>query len=271
LTGKRFFFTIDVDWVPGSKQGLRGLLDLCRELDLEATLFIAGRFARDYPDIVREAALEGYELGTHGWEHGLNSVENFRSACYNKQKEWLELATRTVEEVANQRPVSFRAPNLWISETMLHILEEMGYLYDSSVPARRFDMGFGRINQLRYFHAPLEPYYPSYDHLAMKGSCRILEVPPSAFFVPMNMTALRVLGFRAVTWAVRQIWKRNSLLVFYCHPSEFVPAAHQQLAEDEPARHRKLTGPQNFALLSKFIKFIMGLGYKSARIHEVSR
>lgn len=268
LTAKRFFFTIDVDWTPGSEEGVQGLLDLCRELDLKATLFIAGRFVYEYPGIVREALRQGHELGTHGWEHDQNPGEDFRSASYHHQKEWLSLATRAFEDVLNQRPISFRAPNLWVSETMLRVLEDMEYRIDSSVPAKRFDMGFGRMNQLRYLRAPWEVYYPSYDHIAKRGNCSVLEVPPSAFLIPINMTSLRVLGYRMVSWAVHQIWRRSNILVFYCHPSEFVPSELKQLAPDEPARHREGTGPENFVVLKEFLNFAMSLGYEPRTICE---
>ena len=72
----RFLFTIDVDWIPGSEVGLKGLFEFCDKYKLEATLFIAGRFAEAYPELISEAARRGYELGTHGWEHGINTEEN---------------------------------------------------------------------------------------------------------------------------------------------------------------------------------------------------
>lgn len=268
MGAKKSFFTIDVDWVPGSEQGLIGLLDLCSTLRLKSTLFVAGRFAYDYPKILQDAVCQGHEIGTHGWEHGLNLEENFRSTQYNRQKESLYLATKALEEVTHKRPVSFRAPNLWVSETTLRVLEELGYRFDSSVPAKRFDMGLGQVNQFRYFHAPLGAYHPSHQHLAVKGDCPVLEVPPSAFFVPLNMTALRILGLKALFWAVYQIAKRSHYLVFYCHPSEFVSPDNQQFRKGEPARHRKRIGPQNLALLSKFLQFIRNLGYDFERICE---
>jgi peptidoglycan/xylan/chitin deacetylase (PgdA/CDA1 family) len=134
----QFYFTIDCDWVPGSHVGLEMLLAFCDRIHLKGTIFFAGRFAETYPHLVRDCHNRGHQLGTHGWAHGgLEEDEDFRVASYD------------------------RAPNLSIGETTLRALEDEGYRYDSSVPARRFDMGFGRVHYLKYFWSPLEPYRPS--------------------------------------------------------------------------------------------------------------
>ena len=69
-THRPWHFTIDVDWVPGSEVGLEGLLDFCDRWKLKATIFVAGRFAETYPDLIGDCRRRGHELGTHGWEHG---------------------------------------------------------------------------------------------------------------------------------------------------------------------------------------------------------
>lgn len=58
-TGPYFYFTLDVDWIPGSEAGLRLLLDLCDHYELQSTLFVTGRFAQDYPELVPEEARRG--------------------------------------------------------------------------------------------------------------------------------------------------------------------------------------------------------------------
>ena len=193
LLPKRLFFTIDCDWVPGSQQGLETLLHCCERYRMTATVFFTGRFAEAYPNLVRACHERGHHLGTHGWAHGgLEQDEDFRTAGYEQQRDWIRRATAAVERAAGFRPVMFRAPNLWIGETTLRVLEEEGYLYDSSVPARRFDMGFGRVHYLRYFWAPTEPYRPCSTDLSRPGESVITEEPPSALLFPINLASLRV-------------------------------------------------------------------------------
>ena len=156
---KQLYFTIDCDWVPGSQKGLEELLACCDRYDMKATVFFAGHFAKAYPELVRECHRRGHQLGTHGWAHGgLEEDEDFRTAGYEQQRQWIRQATEAVEQAAGVRPLIFRAPNLWVGETTLRVLEEEGYLYDSSVPARRFDFGFGR-DQLPAVRGPDRQLY----------------------------------------------------------------------------------------------------------------
>ena len=257
-------FTIDVDWVPGSEVGLEGLLDFCDRWKLKATIFVAGRFAETYPELIRDCRRRGHELGTHGWEHGsLETDEDFRSASYDRQHAWIRQATEAVEKASGVRPVAFRAPSLWISETTLRALEDEGYRYDSSVPARRFDCGFGRVHYLKYFAAPREPYRLSSYRLSLPGYSPIIEMAPSAFLFPINMATLRVLGLPVLKWMALRISRRASRLVFYCHPHEFVHPHRQSFPRNMSKWNMRGMGPENFALLDTFVEHMVRRGYVS--------
>ena len=257
-TYKPWHFTIDVDWVRGSEVGLEGLLDFCDRWKVKATIFVAGRFAESYPDLIGDCRRRGHELGTHGWEHGsLEHDEDFRSASYDQQRNWIRLATEAVEKASGVRPVVFRAPSLWISETTLRALEEEGYRYDSSVPARRFDCGFGRVHYLKYFRAPSEPYRLSSSHLRLPGHSSLIELAPSAFLFPINMATLRVLGLPMMKWMVRRISRRTSRVVFYCHPHEFVHAHQQSFPRNMSKRNMQGMTPENFSVLERFVEHML--------------
>ena len=185
---------------------MAGLLDFCDRWKLKATIFVAGRFAETYPDLIRDCRRRGHELGTHGWEHGgLEQDEDFRSASYDRQREWIRLATEAVEKASGVRPVVFRAPSLWIGETTLRALEDEGYRYDSSVPSRRFDCGFGRVHYLKYFRAPSEPYRLSSSHLRLPGHSSIIEMAPSAFLFLDSRDKLCLLLTDALVWKSEQL------------------------------------------------------------------
>ena len=255
---KQFFFTIDCDWIPGSEKGLKGLLEISKELELKATLFVVGRFALSYPRILKEA-VDDYrcEVGNHGWEHGLKTDENYWSTSYEQQKKWIELSTQAIEKITGKKPFAFRAPNLRISETLFSVLEETGYLFDSSVPARRFD--YYKVG-VSYFNAPLCPYFPK--------NSRVLEVPPSAYFIPFNMSGLRRFGLGIFKLIIKKLEKKSPILVFYCHPSEFTNLKDLSLPPDEDTHFLKKMGPENFSLLRELLNFIMSRGYISSFISE---
>jgi peptidoglycan-N-acetylglucosamine deacetylase len=237
---------------------------------MTATVFVTGQFALHYPELIQEAAHRGYDLGTHGWRHGVDPTENFRTAPYDTQRRWIELSTEAVERVAGVRPTAFRAPNLWVSESTLRALEDCGYRYDSSVPARRFDFGIGQVSSPRYFRAPVVAYHPARGDLACQGDSPVVEVPPSAFFLPANMSSLRVLGLGAVRWMMRRVRAATPLLVSYVHPVEFELAANLEMPEGVPRRYRSGLGPKNLVLLEALIDYANELGYQSATISEAA-
>lgn len=268
---RRFYFTIDCDWVPGSHLGLETLLDCCDRHHLAGTIFFAGRFAEAYPDLVKECLLRGHRLGTHGWAHGgLEEDEDFRVASYGQQRQWIRRATDAVEKAAGVRPVIFRAPNLRIGEVTLRALEDEGYRYDSSVPARRFDMGFGRVHYTTYFWAPLEPYNPSWQQLHLPGGSSILEIPPSACLFPINLATLRVLRLPLLQHMIRWISRRSRHLVFYCHPSEFLYAKDQVFPHAMSKWNQWGMRPANLFLVDKLIDSVLGSGYTPVPMVETT-
>lgn len=271
ITPSQFYFTIDCDWVPGSHVGLEMLLALCDRHQLKGTIFFAGRFAEAYPELVKESLRRGHQLGTHGWAHGgVEEDEDFRMATYDQQRRWIRRATDAVEKAAGVRPVIFRAPNLRIGEATLRALADEGYFYDSSIPARRFDMGFGRVHYLNYFWAPLKPYRPSVIDLNLAGEGAILEVPPSSFLFPINMATLRTLGLPVLQHMIRWIGRRSRHLVFYCHPSEFVFARNQRFPQSMSKWNQKGMGPANLTLVQHFLEHVAKCGYAPTQIMEPS-
>jgi hypothetical protein len=264
---RRFLFTVDVDWVVGSDAGVLALCDFCDRVGVRATFFVAGRFANRYARVVREVAGRGHVLGTHGWEHGslkASDDEDFSLAPAVQQTRWLTDASHAVEDASGVSPTAFRAPNLLVSETTVRVLQDAGYRYDSSVTPRRLSVGPRGVRRTRYYRAPLEPYHPSLDDLSVRGASTVLEVPPSAFLLPLNMSALRVLGLLPIRWALDRLWSRSSVLVFYAHPAEFVDGAHQVIPNDNPARHRRGLGPHHLRTLGEFVEGVLGLGYVPA-------
>ena len=268
---KQFYFTVDCDWVPGSHVGLESLLKCCNRAGIKATIFFAGRFAEAYPDLVRACVQQGHQLGTHGWAHGsLEEDEDFRIASYAQQRQWIRKATDAVEKAAGVRPVVFRAPNLWISETTLRVLEEEGYRFDSSVPASRFDMGMGRVHYAKYFWAPRDPYRPSRKNLNHIGDSPILEIPPSSCLFPINLAMLRTLGFRRFQHMIEWIGRRSRHLVFYCHPSEFVFAKDQCFPKSMSKWNQKGMCPANLSLIEDLLDYAFATGYAPAKMMDAT-
>jgi len=57
---------VNVDW---GEDLIPGLLKIMEEKKVTATFFITGRFAKKYPEIIRQIAAAGHEIGNHGYAH----------------------------------------------------------------------------------------------------------------------------------------------------------------------------------------------------------
>jgi len=84
---------------------------------------------------------------------------------------------------------------------------------------------------------------------------------PSAFLFPANMATLRVLGLPVMKWMVRQISRRSSRLVFYCHPHEFVHSHRQSFPRNMSKWYQQGMKPENFFLLDAFVEHMIRPGY----------
>lgn len=64
--GPHFALTFDAH---AAEHGARELLAILRERGVRATIFVTGRFALESPDILRQVAADGHEIGNHSFSH----------------------------------------------------------------------------------------------------------------------------------------------------------------------------------------------------------
>ncbi len=146
------------------------------ELDVPATFFVIGRDVDDEnAQRLRRLHEAGHELGNHSYDHLYDLTRRDRATVASE----LERGADAVERAVGTRPVGFRAPGYTINETVFSVLEEQGYLYDSSVfpcppyygakslaiglYAARARLGRGRpsssvVDDPRVLRAPADPY-----------------------------------------------------------------------------------------------------------------
>lgn len=113
----------------GMEEGLPKLLDLFKKEEIKATFFVTGIMAEQYQNLIDKIPEEGHELGCHGYTH----------ARFDRMEtEEVRIALRQAGKVLrkfSKRLVSFRAPNLRFPAKYLKLLEDEGFLYDSSLAA----------------------------------------------------------------------------------------------------------------------------------------
>ncbi len=259
MVKKKFHFTIDLDWIPGSEKSMGRIFELIELYNIKPTFFFTGRFAENYPDILSECVIKKYQIGNHGWAHGKDSNENFGSNVdIDIQRKLLYKSMEVIEKISGIRTNIFRAPRMIISNTTFQLLNELNYKIDSSIASRRFDFGFGSINSLKHFQSPQQPYY-----IQKKGmSKKILEMPPSSFFFPLNMRLLRTFNFWIVEKILNNIERNTASIVFYLHPTEFVFAHDMEIPKGENMNFYKNCSPKNFKKLEHFLQIVLTRKYK---------
>jgi peptidoglycan/xylan/chitin deacetylase (PgdA/CDA1 family) len=193
----------------------RRLLEIFAAHRCRVTFFVLGEIAEWYPDLIREIAGQGHEIASHGMRHvdiPVLGPERFSAEL----GESLDL----LERLSGSRPIGYRAPNLVYPDWATGILEQHGLLYDSSVCVSRSVGG----KYKGWANAPLSPYHPRYDDVAVRGEARIVEVPLPSFPI-VNVAAgssifTRVIGYHWTSIALRAR-VRSGDTAYYMHPWEF--------------------------------------------------
>ena len=115
----------------GHRVALPRVLDLLRREGIPASFFFPAwslKIAPHQAGMIQESGL--HEIAVHGWIHERNSALDGET-----ELRLLQQAVQTVEEIAGVRPVGYRAPSWNFSPNTLDIVQDLGFLYESSLMA----------------------------------------------------------------------------------------------------------------------------------------
>ncbi|MCZ2078843.1 MAG: DUF3473 domain-containing protein [Bryobacterales bacterium] len=196
--------------------GVHRILELLQQHNVRATFFVLGWIAKHHPEIVREIATAGHEIGCHSYAHQL-----VYQLSPDQFKEDLQRAKTAIEDACGFSPRVYRAPSYSITQQSiwaLEILAEQGFTHDSSI-------------------------YPVFhDRYGIPGFCRnatiiqtrsgpILEVPiatvrlAGGHVAPVGGGAyLRLLPYRYTAAGIRRLNRTEKIAAcIYFHPWELDP------------------------------------------------
>ena len=192
----------------------RRLLQVLDEAKTRATFFILGYVAEQHPEIVREIAAAGHEVGTHGYSHSFiyaQTPDLFRAE--------MTRAIQHLEDLTGQRVLGHRAPFFSITRESLwalDVLGELGIRYDSSIfPVLNYRYGI--------VDAPRWPYEVN------AGDNTLIEFPISTWkLLGRNLPIAGGAYFRIYPYALtrrafRAVNDEGNAAVFYLHPWELDP------------------------------------------------
>lgn len=111
------------------------ILDLLDRHNVSATWFVSGLDAETYPDAVKKIRDAGHEIAHHGYSH-----ENVTSLNEAAEREALERGFEALDKVLGVKPSGYRSPSYDLSSNSTRVLESYGFVWDSSLMGRDFEM-----------------------------------------------------------------------------------------------------------------------------------
>jgi hypothetical protein len=228
------------------------LLDMLDRHKVKATFFVLGEIAGWFPDLVREIAHRGHEIGCHGLHHVDMTVLGREE--FARQ---LDQAVETIERITARRPIGYRAPNLVYEPWATRVLESRGFLYDTTVCVSRPIGGKYR----GWAHSPHHPYHASYEAIGTPGTAQLVELPlPSFPIVRISAGSgilTRVIGFHWTMTALKY-WSRRGDTGFYFHPWELVRPGQAARGSWKQALFYRHAGPWMMQAVDRILHHFSG-------------
>ncbi len=116
---KKISFTMDCG---SGSDNLPYILDVLDEYNLKITFFVTGQFAKNNPEMIKEMAARGHEIGNHSWSH-----PSFYDLTGEEMLSQLNRTSDLVEELTGQRPTLFRPPEGNCNSKIRAIVNAAGY------------------------------------------------------------------------------------------------------------------------------------------------
>lgn len=181
------------------------LMDELDRYGIKATFFCVGKLAIDFPEVVRQIADRGHEIGCHSNEHTWLNKMDETSLCTDTLE-----AIKALEDVSGQKVVSYRAPAFSITHVnkwAVNVLADCGIEIDATIFPTSRDFG-------GYKGFPKDT-----PCLIMHEGATLKEYPVSLTTIFGKTMAYSGGGyFRLLPyWLVRRVIKKRDYNICYFH------------------------------------------------------
>lgn len=185
------------------------ILQLFDKHQVKATFFVLGWVAKHAPRLIREIHDLGHEVACHSFYH--QKVDTMNAASFRQD---CLMAKGLLEDIIQAPVIGYRAPTYSINPTTPwahHVLEEVGFVYSSSVYPVKHDI-YGW------------PGAPRFAYTATPGG--LIEIPISTYQARVSLPCggggyFRLFPYVFSKFMLAQIEKKeNKSCVFYFHPWE---------------------------------------------------
>ncbi|QDU36100.1 Peptidoglycan deacetylase [Maioricimonas rarisocia] len=213
-----------------SVHNTRMMLEIFRRHETHGTFFILGLLAEKFPEVVREIAADGHEIGSHGYSH--KAVFQIGPDAFRDE---LKRSVGLLEDITGQAVRGYRAPDFSVTEESLwalDILAEEGLEYDSSIfPVRMRRYGIDDV--------------PRHMYRLDNG---LIEIPMSTVVMGGRRWPvagggyLRLLPWALTQRAIRRLESEQIPTIVYLHPYEVDPTELSEIEWPVPLKTRLTQG-----------------------------
>ena len=221
--------------------------DHLQDKKVRCTFFVLGWLAERLPGLVREIQSRGHEIASHGYSHNL-----CYDCGYDELRRDLSDSRKMLEDILGAPVSGYRAPSFSIKNNILKIIEECGYLYDSSYNSFGLHGRYGRLDLTDYsrngivrkisdtfYELPISnlqiknPFKPVLSFTGYKQGNALNPGSTSNTRNSTNLNGLilpwggggyfRLIPFSIFKKGVASILRHDNAYVFYMHPWEIDP------------------------------------------------
>lgn len=134
----------------GARVGVPRLLELLGRHEIRATFFVPGHTVESFPRETEAILERGHEVAHHSYAH-VDPSQQTR----DEERADMERALAALERIG-VRPLGYRSPSADLSAATLELVEEHGFVYDSSLMTDDFHPFHPRIGDRVSRDEPLQ-------------------------------------------------------------------------------------------------------------------
>lgn len=208
-------------------------LDIFLRHNVKATFFVVGRDCESpcIQSAVREMSARGHEIASHTYSHRF-----IRPLSRAEKKTEIAQAHKILSYLRGRPIAGFRAPNSFVDKEILRILEEAGYLYDSSLypaltyPIERVILYLTTKRKIKEFLPGIEDIKSSFasDRIHKIKETSLFEVPTTVVpFFKLPFLATMAMAFKNdfyFDWCWHLIKRFVDTPVFHLHGMDLFSA-----------------------------------------------
>lgn len=241
----------------------RRILELFARRGVRATFFILGEVVGHYPELVREIAAAGHEIGSHGFHHV--DIDLLGPDGFARE---LARGHDAIAQLLGRPPVGYRAPNLLLRDFMIPILRAHGFRYDASVCTARSLLG----KDFGHKHVVSNPYRFRERFSEPDPAGDLVEIPiptvPVLRLPAATGILTRVAGVSWTMWGLRDALRTGDAQ-YYFHPYEMGPRPNLAFTWRERLFLRRL-GPWMEGAVGRIVERLQGAGARFVTAGELA-